>query len=158
MNFSFEISKVDCIIVVKMSRKKLRIYQNHNIVCGSVKVIIALNVLIFTSTIILISEANTGIVKDFVNIQDSYRGAVTVEWKHPPKRLKLDEHSSDNDNNGDDDEEGDLPFYRVGANGKVELRLIAPSPEKRHVYINHLPVLGLYRYGFIIEMEVPETA
>lgn len=40
----------------------------------------------------------------------------------------------------------DLPLYRIGAEGKVELKLVsAVSPGT--IYIEHLPVLGNTFYG-----------
>ena len=71
-------------------------------------------------------------MKELINYQDSYRGAVKVEWKNKPKT-------------DDSDEEPELSTCRLGADGKVDLKLVTTSPEKRHVYIDHLPVLGLYR-------------
>ncbi|KAK3611376.1 hypothetical protein CHS0354_036573 [Potamilus streckersoni] len=70
-------------------------------------------------------EPKVGKVVKLVDLEpDGYRGAVTVRWSR---------------NREDDD---DLPVYRVGAEGKMELKLVTPvSPG--HVYLDHLPPLDL---------------
>ncbi|KAL4220869.1 E3 ubiquitin-protein ligase mib2 [Mactra antiquata] len=68
-----------------------------------------------------------GTVKELVNMEQSYRSAVKVEWSHKTGRETT---------------ESDLPLYRVGAEGKVELKLLsAVSPGT--VFTEHLPVLDL---------------
>ena len=56
-----------------------------------------------------------------------------VEWKHTSgKPTPADKEAPEKET------------YRVGADGKVQLKLVTPSLEKYQVYIDHLPVLGLY--------------
>ncbi|XP_053379617.1 E3 ubiquitin-protein ligase MIB2-like isoform X2 [Mercenaria mercenaria] len=71
-----------------------------------------------------------GVVKELIDLQpDAYRSAVKVEWVGATQK-KTDEG------------EPDWPIYRIGADGKVELKLITPASPGT-VYVDHLPVLDL---------------
>ncbi|XP_053378625.1 E3 ubiquitin-protein ligase MIB2-like [Mercenaria mercenaria] len=71
-----------------------------------------------------------GIVKKLIHLQtDTYRSAVKVEWTGATQKKTREGKP-------------DWPIYRIGADGKVELKLVTPfSPGT--VYIDHLPVLDL---------------
>ncbi|XP_053379613.1 E3 ubiquitin-protein ligase mind-bomb-like isoform X2 [Mercenaria mercenaria] len=67
-----------------------------------------------------------GIVQELIDLPpDAYRSAVKV-WVQKER----------------DEGETHFPIYRIGADGKVELKLITPA-NNGTVYIDHLPVLDL---------------
>lgn len=75
-------------------------------------------------------EEKLGVVKEIINLQsDAYRSAVKVEWSGSEKNLN-------------DDGEPEWPIYRIGAGGKVELKLVTPASTGK-IFVDHLPVLDL---------------
>jgi len=90
-----------------------------------------------------------GVVKEFTDLPDARFGAVRVEWEGGTKNRKSD---------GDEPE---LPLYRLGADGVVEVKLADPdSPENvaGNVYIDHLPSLGaLPRFSFSCIISMGKT-
>ncbi|KAL3862651.1 hypothetical protein ACJMK2_008605 [Sinanodonta woodiana] len=70
-------------------------------------------------------EPKVGKVVKLLDLEpDGYRGAVTVRWS------------------GNKEADDELPVYRVGAEGKTELKLVTPvSPG--HIYLDHHPPLDL---------------